>query len=211
MVWKTFDGFGNGALAGSIDAPHDRFRFEIRGTAEISEESFINCGGPERILLYHSALTRPHIGLVDFYNEQAKSAPEDKLKRIEHFSHAVHEYLHYERGITNNATTAGEAFDTGAGVCQDYAHILLSLLRLDGTYCRYVAGMASDYGETHAWVEAWVDGRYYGIDPTRDKWIDEGYIAISRGRDFEDCSIERGMFKCACRGTQTITLTMEVL
>jgi len=162
--------------------------------------------------LYPTELTQPHRGLADFYADAAaNSAPDAVLERIQFFSHAVHNCLRYEHGATTNSTTAQEAFDLGAGVCQDYAHILVALLRLDKIPCRYVAGLASDYGETHAWVEAWTGNQYCGTDPTRDKLIDSGYIALSRGRDFADCSIERGVFKGACRGTQTITLSMEVL
>ncbi len=210
-VWKTKDGFGNEALAGHIDASHNHFHFGILGIADMSDEPYIIRSEPERILLYPTELTKPGNGLTDFYNELEHSAPSDILQRVEYLSHAVHTRLHYERGITTNSTTAQQAFDIGTGVCQDYAHILLALLRLSGIPCRYVAGLASDYGETHAWVEAWIADRYYGIDPTRDKLIDEGYITISRGRDFEDCSIERGLFKGTCRGTQTISLNMEFL
>jgi len=210
-VWHTSDSFGNKALAGYIDAPHNHFRFGIHGTAEMSNEPYTICNEPERILLYPTKLTHPSNGLANFYNELEHSAPSDTLQRIRYFSHAVHTRLRYERGVTLNSTTAQQAFDIGIGVCQDYAHILLALLRLSGVPCRYIAGLASDYGETHAWVEAWIADRYYGIDPTRDKLIDESYVAISRGRDFEDCSVERGVFKGTCRGTQTISLSMEFL
>ena len=227
-VWRTSDSFGNDALAGFINAPHDHFRFGIEGRVEVTDAPYTlpaedlsqrregTEGSKEflgllpRVLLYPTELTRAHSGLVDFYNELEKSAPIDTLQRVQFFSHNVHTCLRYEHGVTVNSTTAQEAFDLGAGVCQDYAHILLALLRRGGVPCRYVAGLASDYGETHAWVEAWIADRYYGIDPTRDKLIDEGYIALSRGRDFEDCSVERGVFKGACRGTQTINLSMEI-
>jgi len=219
-VWRTTDGFGNNALSGFINAPHNHFRFGIEATAEVSDAPYIVCPEPERVLLCPTELAGIHGGgvqstLANFYNETAQSAPNgatpsDTLERVQYFSHAVHTCLRYERGITTNTTTAQQAFDGGVGVCQDYAHILLALLRHGGIPCRYVAGLASDYGETHAWVEAWIGDRYYGIDPTRDKLIDEGYIALSRGRDFEDCSVERGVFKGACRGTQTIKLSMEI-
>ena len=221
-VWRTTDGFGNEALSGFINAPHAHFRFGIQGTAEVSSEPYtlsdtlgVSQSAPPRVLLYPTELTQVRGGLANFYNEIEKSAPggeapHDTLPRVQYFSHAVHTCLRYERGVTANSTTAQEAFDLGAGVCQDYAHILLALLRLGKIPCRYVAGLASDYGETHAWVEAWIKDRYYGIDPTRDKLIDEGYITLSRGRDFEDCSVERGVFKGACRGTQTIKLSMEI-
>jgi len=209
VVWRTADGFGNDTLSGYIDAPHEYFRFGIEGAAEVSSDSFTAGNEPERVLLYPSELTRTHGMLEQFYIDTAAAAPSETVERVTHFSHAVHNSLRYERGITTNTTTAAAAFDGGAGVCQDYAHILLAMLRRDKIPCRYVAGMASDYGETHAWVEAWASGQYCGIDPTRDKPIDEGYIAISRGRDFADCAIERGVYKGACRGVQTIRLNME--
>ena len=209
-MWRTGDSFGNETLSGFINAPHTHFRFGIQGTAEVSDAPYTLSNEPERVLLYPTKLTGVRGALADFYNDLAHSAPDDTLERVQYFSRAVHSRLRYERGVTVNSTTALEAFDLGAGVCQDYAHILLALLRLNKIPCRYVAGLASDYGETHAWVEAWIADRYYGIDPTRDKLIDEGYIALSRGCDFEDCSVERGVFKGACRGTQTIKLNMEI-
>ncbi|MDR0248799.1 MAG: transglutaminase family protein [Oscillospiraceae bacterium] len=209
-LWLTHDAFGNACVAGFADMPHSRFTFGISGKADISSEPYVLCQSPPPVFACPSALTRPFGALADFYAALAPGAPDggEPLRRIEHFSHAVHSRMEYKRGVTDIATTAGEVFAMGAGVCQDYAHILLTLLRLDKTPCRYVAGLASGYGETHAWVEAWTGGRFYGVDPTRDKLADEGYIALSRGRDFNDCSVERGVYKGSCKGTQTIDLTM---
>jgi transglutaminase-like putative cysteine protease len=234
-LWRTVDGFGNDAVAGLINAPHDRFAFGLEGVAEVSGDPYISSDEPPRVFLYPTELTRPHHGLVDFHDcidininddtgndghcerseairkvSTYKNRSASISERVKHFSHAVHTHLRYESGGTTNSTTASDAFDKGAGVCQDYAHILLALLRLDKIPCRYVAGLASDYGETHAWVEAWTGDRYIAIDPTRDKLIDEGYIALSRGRDFNDCSIERGVFKGTCRGTQKVSLNMDI-
>jgi hypothetical protein len=216
MVWQTHDGFGNKVLSGCIDTAHDFFRFGIEGSAEVSGEPYTVCNQHIGVLLYHTDLTRPGDKLIDFYNNVKQSAPDASvpdniLPRILHFSNAVNQCLRYERGITANSTTAQDAFNCGAGVCQDYAHILLALLRMDKIPCRYIAGLASDYGETHAWVEAQVTKEQFcGIDPTRNKLIDTHYIALSRGRDFKDCSVERGIFKGVCRGTQTINIKMEV-
>jgi transglutaminase-like putative cysteine protease len=209
-LWQTVDSFGNNALAGQISAPHNYFRFGIEGSAEVSDEPYIESGEPPRILLYPTELTRAHQGLTDFYNDIKLSAPKDKLDRIQHFSHAVHARLRYERGATVNSTSAAQAFDIGKGVCQDYTQILLAILRLDKIPCRYAAGLASGYGETHAWAEAWIKNIYCAVDPTRDKLIDGDYIAVSRGRDYADSSIERGVFTGLCRGTQTISLNMEI-
>ena len=212
MEWQTQDGFGNSVLSGSIDAPHDYFRFGIEGEAHVSGDPYTECSQNPSIFLYNTELTKPGNTLMGFYNEVKLSAPSDIFERIQHFSHSVHERLRYERGITANSTTAQEAFSCGAGVCQDYSHILLTLLRMDRIPCRYIAGLASDYGETHAWVEAQISsGRFCGIDPTRDKLVDEGYVALSCGRDLKDCSVERGLFKGTCWQTQNINLEMEIL
>jgi transglutaminase-like putative cysteine protease len=211
VLWRVSDGFGNQALAGFIEPPHEKFCFGITGAAEISDKPYITCREPERVLLYPSELTRPEGGLADFYGRLAISAPNDAVERVGYFSRSVHAHMNYARGVTTSSTTAQEAFDMGTGVCQDYAHILLALLRLDKIPCRYVAGLASDYGETHAWVEAWLEKneRFYGLDPTRDKFVDEGYISLSKGRDFKDCSVERGVYKGVCKGEQKISLIME--
>jgi hypothetical protein len=211
MVWQTHDGYGNAALSGCVDNAHDYFRFGIEGTAQVSGEPYTGCNKRNGILLYHTELTRPGDALINFYNEVKQSAPNGTVPRIQHFSSAVNKCLRYERGVTGSSTTAQDAFNSGAGVCPDYAHILLSLLRLDKIPCRYVAGLASDCGETHAWVEGQISNdRFFSIDPTRDKLIDEGYITLSWGRDFRDCSVERGIFNGACRGTQVINLKMEI-
>jgi len=163
-LWQTVDGFGNDALAGLIKAPHGHFSFGIQGIAEVSDEPYTASGEPPRFLIYPTELTRAHSALVDFYNDINQFAPVNAQDRIQHFSHAVHSSLRYERGATGNSTSAAEAFDSGSGVCQDYTHILLAILRLDKIPCR----------------------------------------------DFADSSIERGIFKGACRGTQTVSLNMQI-
>jgi len=209
-VWPVCDGFGNDVLSGTVEGPHSHFHFGVTGEARVSDTPYTACDRPEPVLAYPSELTQPHGGLAGFHRDLAKDAPEGVFPRAAYFAQAVHTHLRYQRGATGAWTPAREAFDIGAGVCQDFSHILLTLLRLDRIPCRYVAGLASDYGETHAWAEAWAEGRWFGIDPTRNKPIDGGYLALSRGRDFHDCSVERGVYKGLDRGVQTISLTMEV-
>jgi len=73
---------------------------------------------------------------------------------------AVRDSLTYQKGVTNSLTTVAEALDHGAGVCQDFSHIALAMLRLIGIPARYVSGYLyrSDLSEveTHAWCEAFI-------------------------------------------------------
>ncbi len=115
---------------------------------------------------------------------------------------AVEEHMRYTPGATTVFTTAAEAWDRGEGVCQDFTHVLLSLLRSVGVPARYVSGYlytgSGDIGETvegesHAWVEAW-DSDWHGLDPTNGRTVGEGHIIVARGRDYADVSPLKGIY-----------------
>lgn len=114
--------------------------------------------------------------------------------------HAVHQAIAYERGATSVKTTAEEALYLGKGVCQDYAHVMLSACRLSGLPARYVSGYLYSPNApemaSHAWVDVYVTG--YGwrsLDPTHDCPQDERYVRVATGRDYADVSPTRGIYK----------------
>lgn len=107
---------------------------------------------------------------------------------------AVHDAFRYVPGRTSVHESAEEAFARREGVCQDYAHLMLSLLRMEGIPARYVTGMMVGEGASHAWVEALCNGYWYGLDPTNDLLVDDQYIRVACGRDSADCGIIRGIF-----------------
>lgn len=107
----------------------------------------------------------------------------------------VHEALAYVPGVTTVKTTAEEALAAKRGVCQDYAQVMVAVLREKGIPARYVAGMLLGEGESHAWVEVLADGAWYGFDPTACERVLDRHIKLSHGRDYEDCRINRGIFK----------------
>lgn len=131
------------------------------------------------------------------------------LETAQAVSKRIGEVFSYKSGVTNINTTAEEALHLGCGVCQDYAHIFLSAARLSGVPARYVAGIQKGTGETHAWAEFYDDGIWVGIDPTNHRMCDETYLALSHGRDFADCGINRGLFIGGGTQTQSIVATVE--
>lgn len=141
-------------------------------------------------------------GLGDMANLTALETAQAVSKRIG-------EVFSYKSGVTNINTTAEEALHLRCGVCQDYAHIFLSAARLSGVPARYVAGIQKGTGETHAWAEFYDDGIWVGIDPTNHRMCDETYLALSHGRDFADCGINRGLFIGGGTQTQSIVATVE--
>lgn len=138
----------------------------------------------------------------------ALTLPEEKKELAWYLCESVHKNMHYTPGMTGVSTTAAEAFLAGGGVCQDFAHLYLALAREVGLSARYCNGITEGEGASHAWCEVLLDGKWTGIDPTRNKWTDEGYIRFNIGRDFSDCPMERGILK-GC-GNQKQIVCMKV-
>ena len=120
------------------------------------------------------------------------------------YMEAVHGSIRYGRGVTDINTTAEDALALGSGVCQDYSHILLALFREDRIPSRYVVGMMTGEGESHAWVEIYDGARWHGFDPTNNVPVEDAHIKISHGRDYRDCSINRGVFTGQAAQRQSI-------
>lgn len=122
---------------------------------------------------------------------------------IERSSSAIFKKFRYVKGITNIETTVDEILEHGSGVCQDFAHLMLQLLRSMHIPARYVSGYICPNengmrgeGATHAWVEAYIPGYgWTGIDPTNNAWVSNAYVKLAIGRDFSDCSPVKGTFR----------------
>lgn len=199
------DGFGNLLQIGRISQLHDHFRYTLKGTARVS----VSQREPERpmaVFRYPSDYTQPWPGLTGLLEQW--DLPSNPKERAWKLMTLVHEQMEYAPGTTGVHTTAEQAFVSGKGVCQDYAHIYLAMARQAGLTARYVNGLPEGEGVSHAWCEVWLDGIWTGIDPTRRQWTDDGYIRFGVGRDFGDCPIERGVFLGG--GNQTQTVFMRV-
>lgn len=195
------DNFGNLMQIGRLAQPHDHFHYTVRGTARLDLSRRV----PEPdlpVCRYPSAYTVPSRDIQDYF--RSLTLPQAPAERAWALSEAVGSRMRYTPGVTGPATTAAQAFSAGQGVCQDYAHLYLTLARLAGLSARYVNGLPEGEGASHAWCEVWLDGMWTGIDPTRGKWTDEGYIRFGTGRDFGDCPIERGTFLGQVSQRQTV-------
>lgn len=122
---------------------------------------------------------------------------------------SVHEAFHYQSGTTAAHESAEAVFARKQGVCQDYAHVMLSLLRMEGIPARYVTGTLLGEGTSHAWVEAQCGGYWYGFDPTNNLLVDDSYIRVGCGRDSTDCAIIRGTFYGLACQVQREQVTVE--
>lgn len=203
------DSFGNYCIFGYCSEPHELFKAEVKGEA-LTGLADAQYAGPEyRMGLYRcqTDYTRPGKALDGFFRELSFRKGSSNLEKGRRMMEALYGRFAYVQGVTDFATTAEEAFLLGKGVCQDYAHILLSLCRMEGIPARYVVGMLLGEGASHAWVEIYDGGYWYGLDPTNLVAAGEDHIKISSGRDYKDCVINQGIMT----GRATQTQEVEVL
>ncbi|MBA0882306.1 transglutaminase family protein [Flavobacterium undicola] len=122
----------------------------------------------------------------------------------------------YTKGITNIETTVDEILGHRKGVCQDFAHVLLQLLRTAGIPSRYVSGYICPNesglrgeGATHAWVEIYTPKQgWLGIDPTNNIWTMDNHVKLSVGINFNDCTPVKGTFKGISKQTLSVCVSI---
>jgi transglutaminase-like putative cysteine protease len=164
--------------------------------------------GEQAVALREALLTSRHVAADPAVRAWAAPsfAPGRRLTDVlVDLVHRVATEMAYRPGSTTLTTTQAQLLDQRAGVCQDFAHLVIAALRLHGVPARYVSG----YLETqpppgraklrgadaaHAWVAAWVPGAgWVEIDPTNDTFVDDRYVVLGWGRDYADVPPLRGV------------------
>ncbi len=143
---------------------------------------------------------------------------------------AVHDHVAadfaYQQGVTQVGVSVDEVHASGGGVCQDFAHLTIALLRELAVPARYVSGYLFTVDdatgadshrdevevETHAWVEAAVPGwGWFAVDPTNAQHVGERHVTIGRGRDYGDVAPLRGVFVGDRRHELEVSVSMRRL
>ena len=179
------------------------FEAENGGTAQTAE-SYGGTAQSAKSKCSAKTGTAQTAGSLRFADDDACASSAARAAWAVRVMHSFHRSFVYQKCATDVSTSAEEAMEKGAGVCQDYAHIFLSLLRLRGIPARYVTGMLRGEGESHAWVEVALGDFWYGIDPTNDCTVAGEHVRIACGRDYRDCRISQGVFYGGARQSQKV-------
>jgi len=125
--------------------------------------------------------------------------------------------LDYLPGTTSVQSSGLDALKAGKGVCQDFVHLSLMVLRSMGIPARYVSGYLHPTrdaaigepvaGRSHAWVQAWT-GHWWDHDPTNDTAITEQYVGVGAGRDYSDVAPLKGIYSGV--GATDLDVVVEV-
>ncbi len=211
IISESTDSYGNITIFGYTNEFHNSFGFDVTGVATTGLSEHESSQEIHRVGLYRyqTPITRPGSSITEFYKKLELSEISDTKEKALHIMNSIYDYYNYGQGYTGMETTAEAALCGGTGVCQDYAHIMLSLCRMEKIPCRYVAGMMVGEGSSHAWVEIWHHQKWIGFDPTNKKLVDDEYIKISNGRDSADCLVNQGIFTGNVSQLQEICVIVE--
>jgi transglutaminase-like putative cysteine protease len=186
------DGFANQLIYGSYVPSHRHF--ELCYKAVVSRDMVYSSDLPVDWFVSPSLLTKADQSQLAVWidvNSQLTT-----FEQAMHIMQQVFSRMTYLKGSTQVWHGVDRVLQQPTGVCQDYAHVMIALLRFIGIPARYVAGVAQGEGESHAWVEAWIDGWWQGFDPTHNSMVgyQDAYIPIAVGRDAADCPLNSGQF-----------------
>jgi transglutaminase-like putative cysteine protease len=231
------DYFGNHAHSVSVSAPHRELTIVTRSLVERADPAATFC--PEvtfRSLLAEDAAHRRDY--CEFLSESHYVPFSERLRKLFWMARPaesedvagyaarivawVRDQFEYQKARTHVHSSLDDILKSGGGVCQDFAHLTIGLLRLAGVPARYVSGYLApavsrsgnaQLGEqaSHAWLEAWLPhSGWTGFDPTHRHRTDERYIRIAIGRDYADVPPLKGVYRSdATSQVMTVDLNVE--
>jgi transglutaminase-like putative cysteine protease len=216
------DGAGDRITTMTVPGPIDHVEILVRGLIETTDTAGVLRGHREtvspRVYLQRTPPTTPNRAFAGLLDAARGSVdPGDVLGLAHALSGAIEEAIEYTPGATDAHSTAAEALEQGAGVCQDHAHALIALARLADLPARYVTGYlfteaASEGGAgeaSHAWAEINVPGLgWIGFDAANGCCPDDRYIRLGSGRDALEAAPIRGISRGG--GTEAMDVTVEV-
>jgi transglutaminase-like putative cysteine protease len=213
------DYFGTEVVEFNVPAEHDRLAITAdadvtteapaeppaSGWDDLREPGYVDAGGE---FLLPSPDQPTNGALASLHEAVRADLPQDTLRRVYEL---IPDRFEYRPGVTFVGSTVDDLLAGGAGVCQDFVHLALILLRERGIAARYVSGYlfaAPENGgedsvevDTHAWVEALLpdsaggEPRWVGADPTNRKLAGEEHVKIGHGRHYGDVAPIRGVYK----------------
>ena len=186
-------------------------RLEPSAWAELDQ---LAAAGDYGEMLMPSQFALPTDALLGLARDLAIERRADPLSLLRELNSAMHDWFDYVPKATHVDSPIDQAIENRQGVCQDFAHIMIALVRHVKIPCRYVSGYLcprpdkfdrSVEGATHAWVEALLPGLgWVGFDPTNDLVTDDRHIRTAVGRDYADVPPTRGIFKGKARSELTV-------
>lgn len=164
-------------------------------------------------LLLPSDFAKPSPLLLELAARLHVTRRDDPMTLLRQINQGIHETFEYVPNSTRVDSPIDDALRARKGVCQDFAHIMTTLVRQLRIPCRYVSGYVSPEETagrraglaSHAWVEAMLPGwGWVGFDPTSGRLVSDRHVRCAIGRDYADVPPTKGVYKGESRGELTV-------
>ena len=222
QVFSYPDSFGNAVHHFDVPQPHQTLSITARTAVDTQPlgklQEAVDPGEWDRLnsetlkganfdFLHPHGYARSSPALAAYVAEHEIDAlrRRDPLSAIRDLSERIFTSFEYEAGVTRADSPIDDVLTARKGVCQDFAHVMITICRSWGVPARYVSGYLftdrkrgdrSDPDATHAWVEVFLPSlRWIGFDPTNNTMAGERHIICAVGRDYSDVPPSRGVFK----------------
>lgn len=228
-IYRYKDYFGTRVASFAVEETHQTL--QVRGHSLVETAS--GAPHPSKAPISWDALQTPmiadkfceYLALTEFadysptYEEvitNIRSAPTPGLA-VNQLGEWIRTNITYSPGTTHVHTCASDVMSSRKGVCQDFVHLALAIMRSAGIPCRYASGYLYPVdhgeigevvlGESHAWCEVWL-GDWYGIDPTNDTSVAEKHVLVGWGRDYGDIAPVKGVINGNPDSTMDVAVTL---
>jgi transglutaminase-like putative cysteine protease len=211
-LFRYQDGFGNRVHHFNQLAPHQQVRVLAASVVETHSR------GRElasTVATYPINLDHADLETLDFLAFRGPIRPTSRLTTlcetlgpregvrladlVSAIMHHVHTHFEYAPDVTQASSPIDDVLEQGKGVCQDFAHLTIALLRSFHVPARYVSGYIhrpTKDSQSHAWCELWLpDLGWFGIDPTNNRVADDYFVEVAVGRDFTDVPPNKGIYR----------------
>jgi transglutaminase-like putative cysteine protease len=235
QLYAYTDHLGNAVYHFNVLREHSELRIDAQSVIEVTQPparpamadglewqryNSLNLTAEHYGLLGPSVFARPSPELQRFAASNGLTEPQgDTLSALKKLNNVIFGAFDYEIGVTQVHSPIEQALTVRRGVCQDFAHIMITIARGWGVPARYVSGYfyhrrqdkdRSGEDATHAWVEAYLPSfGWVGFDPTNNIMAGERHIRAAVGRDYEDVPPTRGTFKGDADSELAVSVTVE--
>ena len=231
LVEMYKDYYGNTIGSFTYAEPHKQLVIDSKIEVLVKEKTMPADTEPKEIQWLHLQQVKFTYPYIDFIKQElfaaineakqlpviAESNAFTPLAAALRLNEYVFKNFSYDKAVTDVETTIDEVWKLKAGVCQDFAHVLLVMLRMIGIPARYVSGYVCPNksglrgeGATHAWVEAYIPFYgWLGLDPTNNCMVNDLHVRLANGRSFSDVSPVKGTYKGTSHHTLEVGVTIS--
>jgi transglutaminase-like putative cysteine protease len=223
-VFRYQDGFGNRVHHFSRLSAHEQVRILAAGVVETHPRL---ADPPASRTTYPLDLERAELDVLPFLRFRGPVRPSARLNPLVErlrprtgmnllewlfqVAHHIRTHFEYAPHVTLASSPIDDLLEHGKGVCQDFTHLMIAVLRSSEVPARYVSGYIhrpNKESQSHAWCETWLpDLGWLGIDPTNDRAVNDHFIKVAVGRDFTDVPPNKGIYRG--KGQESIAVRVE--